>query len=115
MSDTITDQEEKIAEALDTLEQTCKEKKEVISEMLSSKYANLRETLIDAGKASGAAAGEVAARTREALANAYDVGQEKIKRAAGAVDSQVHATPWPFVGGVALVSLMFGYILGRTR
>lgn len=105
--------ESKISEALDLLEEAAKEKKDDISEMLASKYANLREAIVGATKVTGAAAGDAAHRAKEAIGHAYDVGSERVKQAAGVVDTQIHSTPWPFVGGIALVSLMFGYILGR--
>ena len=107
--------ENKISEALDLLEEAAKEKKDDITEMLSSKYANLREAIVGASKATGVAAEDAAARAKEVIGHAYGVSQEKVKQAAGAVDTQIHSTPWPFVGGVALLSLMFGYILGRKQ
>lgn len=107
--------ETKISEALDLLEEAAKDKKDDITEMLSSKYANLREAIIGASKATGATVSAASAHAKEVLGHAYDVSQEKVKHAATAVDTQIHSTPWPFVGGVALVSLMFGYILGRKQ
>ncbi len=108
-------EENKISEALDLLEEAAKEKKDDITEMLASKYANLREAIVGASKVTGVAAEDAAARAKEALGHAYDVSREKVKQTADVVDAQVHSTPWPFVGGVALLSLMFGYILGRKQ
>jgi len=49
------------------------------------------------------------------LEHAKEVSAEKVRKAAQAVDNQVHANPWPYIGGAAVIALLFGYILGRKR
>ena len=54
-------------------------------------------------------------RAVEAIIHAKEVGQEKVKQVATAVDDQVHENPWPYIGGAALAAFLFGFILGRKK
>ena len=104
---------EKIAEALDLINEAAKDKKDEIREMMSEKYHGLKEVLLGSEiKHSFDSAKKSAA---EAAAKAKDIGEEKVKEFATQVDQNVHSSPWQFIGGAALFSLLLGYILGRKN
>ena len=102
---------EKISEALKLLDEAAKSKKTEIQEMLADRYKNIKETIsgfdskdsIDSAKKS---ASDVADRAKE-------IGEEKVKEIATQVDQNVHANPWPYIGGAAFCSLLLGFIMGR--
>jgi ElaB/YqjD/DUF883 family membrane-anchored ribosome-binding protein len=54
-------------------------------------------------------------RAVEAIIHAKEVGREKIKQAATAVDENVHENPWPYIGGAALAAFVFGFLIGRRK
>jgi ElaB/YqjD/DUF883 family membrane-anchored ribosome-binding protein len=112
---TTTASSEKISEALRLLEEAAKEKKDELRHLASEKYTHLKEALVDTEHAAAEALSAAQKRAVEALVHAKDVSEEKIKKAASAVDHQVHANPWPYIGGTAVVALLFGYILGRKK
>jgi ElaB/YqjD/DUF883 family membrane-anchored ribosome-binding protein len=41
--------------------------------------------------------------------------EEQLRRVATTVDKQLRENPWPVVGGVAAVCLLFGFIMGSKR
>ena len=103
----------KIAEALDLINEAAKEKTEEVREILASKYQGLKETLF--GSDLKQSFGSARKSAVEAASRAKDVGEEKVKVLATQVDQDVHANPWQYIGGAALVSLLLGYILGRKN
>ena len=56
---------------------------------------------------------EKAKAAMEGVKQAAEVGQEKAKEAAKAVDESVHEKPWHYIAGVAVGALLLGYLLGR--
>ena len=52
---------------------------------------------------------------RDAAAHAKEVTVEKARAIAGDVDESVHRNPWPYIAGAAVVGLVLGGILGRSR
>ena len=102
---------EKITEALELLNEAAREKKDEVRDLISQKYRHLKESLassdirhsLDSAKKSAV----------EAAAKAKNISEEKMKVLATEVDKNVHANPWPYVGGVAIGSLLLGYILGK--
>jgi ElaB/YqjD/DUF883 family membrane-anchored ribosome-binding protein len=102
MSDKFDDK--RINEALDLLNEVAKDKKAELSEMIHTKYGDLR-----------AAVGGVAGRVQHDVSATYRHGMEKAKDVAGALDENVHKNPWPYIGGAALGCLILGYIMGRSK
>ena len=110
-----TDSREKISEALKLLEEAAKDKKEELRGLVSDKYAHLKSALVSAEHSAAETLSAAQKRAVEALIHAKDVSAEKVKHAATVVDSHVHANPWPYIGGAAIVALLAGYIMGRKR
>lgn len=106
---------EKLAEALKLLEDAAKEKKNELQNMIQGKYLNLKDALID--KEEDIAQALLAARKKamKAATQATEIGTERAREIAAEVDQQVRENPWPYIGGVAIGSLLIGYILGRNK
>jgi len=106
---------EKINEALELLSEAAREKKDEIRGMITDKYSALRDVVGGAG----ASLADTWSATRQKVADSAkqykDIGAEKVHTAAVTVDEQVHLNPWPFLGGVALGSLVLGYVMGRSK
>lgn len=105
----------KIAEALMLLEEAAKAKKDELRNLVSDKYIHLKTALVDAEHAAAETISVAQKRGIDALIDANEVSTEKIKEAANVVDDHVHANPWPYIGGTAVVALLSGYILGRKN
>ena len=106
---------DKLSEALKMLEEAAREKKDDLQNMMHGKYSYLKEALI--GKEEDVAYAILNAKKQalKAAAHASEVGTEKAKEIAADVDQQVRENPWPYIGGVAIGSLLIGYILGRSK
>jgi ElaB/YqjD/DUF883 family membrane-anchored ribosome-binding protein len=106
---------EKIAEALALLEEAAKGKKDELKNLLSSKYASLKSTLVDATENAAETLSSAQRREVAALIQAKEVITEKVKETATVVDDHVHTNPWPYIGGSAVVGLLVGFILGQKK
>jgi len=106
---------EKLSEALRLLEEAAKEKKNELRNLASDKYAHLREALTETESTLGQSVAGARKCAVEAAQRAKDIGVQKAKEIASDVDESVHRNPWPYIGGVAAVSLLVGYILGRRK
>ena len=104
---------ERLTDALKLLEETTKEKKEELTTLVSDKYSNLKETLSDSTHNIAEKLGDVKVKAADAATRAREAGTDKAKEVAKTLDENVHRNPWPYVGGTAVVALLFGYILGR--
>lgn len=105
----------KITEALMLLEEAAKAKTDELRNLVSDKYIHLKTALVTAEHAAGETLSAAHKREIEALIHAKEVSTEIVKEAATAVDHQVHANPWPYIGGAAVVALLAGYTLGRKN
>ena len=104
---------EKISEALELLNEAAQGKKDEVRDIISKKYKHLKECIVGSDiKHSLDSAKKSAA---EAAAKARNVSEEKVKELATQVDQNVHTNPWPYIGGVAVVALLLGYILGKKN
>lgn len=102
----------KIAEALMLLEEAAKAKKAELQNLVSDKYIHLKTALVDAEHAAAETLSAAQKRGIDAVIDANEVSTKKIKETATVVDDHVHANPWPYIGGTAVVALLAGYILG---
>ncbi len=102
---------DKIAEALKMLDEAAKNKKQEIQDMLTDKYKDLKETIT--GFDSKQSVESVKKTAADAANKAKELGEEKVKEIATQVDQNVHANPWPYIGGAAFCSLLLGFILGK--
>jgi len=106
---------EKLSEALKLLEDAAKEKTNELQNMIKGKYSHLKGALIDKEDDITHTLLTAKKQALKAAAQASEVGTEKAKKIASEVDQQVRENPWPYIGGVALGSLLIGYILGRSK
>jgi len=104
---------ENIAEALKLLEEAAEQKKDELKSVMSDKYTHLRNMIMDSEKGFVRALADAKQQAVEAVTHAKDVGAEKSREVARDVDKSVHSNPWAYIGGTAVIGLMFGYILGR--
>ena len=104
---------DKISEALKLLEEAARDKKDELRDLMSNKYSHLKDVVADTEHDIRESLLIAKKRAADALAKATDIGGKKAKEIAGEVDESVHENPWPYIGGVALASLLIGYILGK--
>jgi ElaB/YqjD/DUF883 family membrane-anchored ribosome-binding protein len=113
MEDTEKHSNEKIAEALKLLEAAAREKRDQFKTLVNDRYDHLKEVLLEGESNVKQQFDAVRNRTAESATHFREVGEEKVREVAAQLDESVHDNPWPYIGGVAFVSLMMGYILGR--
>ena len=101
----------KINEALELLNEAAREKKDELRHLLSDKYSHIKETLTDMAVTNQ----EILDRVKRNAELAYQEGEEKIKEALEDIDQEVRKNPWPYIGGAAAAALLLGYILGSSR
>ena len=89
MSSDIVNGNKKFEEALHLLNEAAKEKKEDVVKLLSEKYSHIKDAL--------------------------DEGRDKAAEVFEDVDKTVRKNPWPYIGGVAIGALLFGFILGNQK
>jgi ElaB/YqjD/DUF883 family membrane-anchored ribosome-binding protein len=95
---------EQIREALELLEDTAKSAKQDLRSLITDKYANLKDTIIENEQA-----------LVERLFEAKDVTLGRAKGVAHDVDGHAHKNPWLYMSGVAVVGLLLGFILGHRH
>ena len=113
--DTANTSAENIAEALKLLELAATQKKVELKHVLSDKYTNLRNMIVESDSSLRASLMNAKTQAFDAVAHAKDVSVEKAREIAADVDESVHVNPWPYIAGTAAVGLLLGYILGRNR
>ena len=106
---------EKISEALKLLDEAAKQKKDELTSAMSDKYTHLKHAIVETERSLVKSVSSAGKHAIDAAAHAKDVGLEKAREVAGDVDKHVHRNPWAYIGGAAVVSLLLGYILGRSR
>lgn len=105
---------ENIAEALKLLEEAAKQKKDELRSVMTDKYTHLKNLIIENESSLVKSLSDAKKHAAEAALHAKEVSVEKAREIACDVDKSVHRNPWPFIGGTAVISLLFGYILGRN-
>lgn len=106
---------ENIAEALELLEEAAEQKKDELKSVMSDKYLHLKGMIMETENGFVKTLNEVKTHAVHAVMHAKEVGTEKGMELARDVDKNVHSTPWPYIGGAAVVSLLLGFLLGRNR
>ncbi|MBF0479141.1 MAG: hypothetical protein HQL26_06625 [Candidatus Omnitrophica bacterium] len=90
----------KITEALELLNEAAKEKKNELKDLMSEKYLSMKQAVME-----GANHGK----------QIIEEGKKKALETVKVVDAQVRENPWPYIGGVALFSIVLGYFMGSKR
>jgi ElaB/YqjD/DUF883 family membrane-anchored ribosome-binding protein len=106
---------ESFAAALKLLEDAAKQKKEELKTVMSNKYSNLRNLIMEGEGSLMKSLSTVKDQAFDAATHAKEVSVEKAREIAHDVDKNVHQNPWPYIAGTAVVGLLLGYILGRNR
>jgi ElaB/YqjD/DUF883 family membrane-anchored ribosome-binding protein len=106
---------EKIKDALALLEEAAKDKKGELTDLVTGKYANVKEFFASKEQQASDAFKKAQEYASAKAQYARDAGTEKFKEVTNAVDEEVHRNPWPYIGGVALGSLLLGFIMGRKN
>ena len=106
---------ENIAAALKLLEEAAKQKKDELRTLMSDKYTNLRSLILEDESSLMESLTAAKDHALEAATDVKEAGVEKAREIARDVDKGVHQNPWPYIAGSAVVSVLLGYILGRSR
>jgi len=106
---------ENIGAALKLLEEAAKQKKDELRTIMSDKYTNLRSLILENETSLMESLTTVKDHAFEAATDVKEAGVEKAREVARDVDEGVHQNPWPYIGGSAVVSVLLGYILGRSH
>lgn len=104
---------EKIEEALNLLAEAARDKKQDLLNLVGDKYSDLKDAFFDGRSRIGGAFSETAHRAADSARQYGQMGQERVRDMASRVDENVHASPWSYIGGIALGALILGYMLGR--
>ena len=108
-----TSPKDKIHEALTLVEEAAKDTAVELWQLIKDKYPTLQEKMVEnVGNVKGSFE-SIKDGAREKAARFREVGGEKVKHAATQVDENIHHHPWAYIGGIAISSLLLGYILGR--
>lgn len=105
---------ENIAEALDLLEEAAEQKKDELKAVISDKYTNLRSLIV--ANETSLVKSLISARDHalRAVTSAEKAGVAKACELTRDVDVNVHANPWPYIAGSAVVGILLGMILDRN-
>jgi len=106
---------ENIGAALKLLEEAAKQKKDELRTIMSDKYTNLRSLILENESSLMESLTTAKDHVLDAATDVKDAGVEKAREIARDVDKGVHQNPWPYIAGSAMVSVLLGYILGRSR
>jgi ElaB/YqjD/DUF883 family membrane-anchored ribosome-binding protein len=97
-------EDKRINEALELLNAVARDRKTELEDAVRGKYADFT-SLVSA----------LSDRARRTAGEKLEAGKQKIVDAAGDVDERVHRNPWPYIGGAAVVGLVVGLLLSRSR
>jgi ElaB/YqjD/DUF883 family membrane-anchored ribosome-binding protein len=97
-------EDKRINEALELLNSVARDKKAELQAAMENKYADLSSVV-----------SSFANRMKSQAVEKYEVGKQKVVDVASDIDKSVHKNPWAYIGGAAVVGLVFGLLLGRSR
>ncbi|MFA5863899.1 MAG: hypothetical protein WC975_04345 [Phycisphaerae bacterium] len=104
---------EKIEEALNLLAEAARKKKQDLRSLVGEKYSDLKDALFDGRSGLSGAFSDTVHHVADSARQYSEMGQEQVRDVASRVDKNVHASPWSYLGSVALGALILGYLLGR--
>lgn len=108
-----TTSNEKFVEALNLLEQAAKEKKTDIQNLVENKFTALKDVLLEKERSVRSQLQDISKRAITGAKEAAQTGEKKAEELAKVVDESVHDSPWVYIGGVAVVALLLGFVLGK--
>ena len=91
-----------ISHALKVLNEAAGNSTEALKDMMKKDYKKLQEVL-----------SEVKPELKSAALEMRDTAVQSTKQSIKKVDDTAHESPWRFIGGAAIVSIVIGYLLGR--
>jgi ElaB/YqjD/DUF883 family membrane-anchored ribosome-binding protein len=94
----------KIHEALELLNAAAAEEKSELQDMIGDRYDALKEFV-----------GTLGTDVQREVSGAYRAGKAKARAAASEIDSHVHANPWAYIGGSAVLGFLVGLLVARSR
>ena len=100
----------KFEEALQLLNEAAREKKEEIQNLLGDKYTDIRRVI----EQQAAQQKQNLKRAQRLAGDWIEDGEEKVREAVSDLDDKVHNDPWPYIGGVAVGTLLLGFLLGSS-
>src|SRR5688572_18721076 len=95
----------KIQEALEILNETARNKRQELYDVMGEQYEDIRSAFSDV-KSTGR---KTLHKARERASNLAGAQSEQIKQAAAQVDHKLRNNPWPILAGVAIGSFIVGY------
>jgi ElaB/YqjD/DUF883 family membrane-anchored ribosome-binding protein len=104
-----------LSHALSILNDSADESAKEIRGMINSDYLKLKKVFSETRPDVKGAFGEIKEVAAHTLIQAKDKVVDTTKTAAVKVDHSVHESPWAYLGGVALVSALTGFVLGRRN
>lgn len=107
------DKVKSLSHALEVLNGAADDSAEEIRRMINTDYNKLKNVLSEVKPNVRSAFGEVKEVTAETVSQAKDKVVTATKETAQKVDESVHKNPWIYLGGVATVSTLAGFLLGR--
>lgn len=106
---------ESIEAALKLLDEAAKQKKDELVAAMSDRYTHLRKLIMENESSLLKSLATAKHHVDEATTHVKDASVEKACEIARDVDEGIHANPWPYIAGSSLVSVLLGFILGRSR
>lgn len=107
----MSDSNKKLADALELLNEAAKDKKNEIQNLLNGKYEHVKDAFQEATEKSQKQFDQAKRMTEEFI----EEGSQKAKETVSEVEKNIRKNPWPYIGGIAVVTLLVGYILGSSK
>lgn len=99
-----TDASMKFDEALALLNNAAKEQKGDFVKMLTDKYKDIKEVLVEVGSNEK----EIIESVKKAVTENLKEGKEKVSHYTKELDRSVHEHPWAFIAGAAVSAMLLG-------
>ena len=106
---------ENIAAALKLLEEAAKQKKDELRTLMSDKYKNLRSLIMEDESSLMESLTAAKDHAFEAATDVKEASVEKAREIARDMNKGVHQNPWPYIAGSAMVGVLLGCMVSRSR
>ena len=100
----------KFEEALQLLNEAAREKKEEIQNLLGDKYSDIRRII----EQQASKQKQNLKRAQRVAGDWIEEGEEKVREVVSDLDENVRDNPWPYISGIAVGTLLLGFILGSS-